>query len=154
MTVGPPTADGSSSGAPDSPGAPSTCRLRMRDDTRAPEGGLATPPTPGHEATLSPPSRTCTLKHEGVEDPRTNTRQQCPLPYGPESMSKIIIAVPTRPPASTARAVTGRRPAARGTVSDGAEGLAPAAAGAGGGAGGERQWQRRHGGNSGRWRRS
>ncbi|GBP59466.1 hypothetical protein EVAR_35415_1 [Eumeta japonica] len=26
--------------------------------------------TPGHEATLSPPSRTCTL--EGVEDPRTN----------------------------------------------------------------------------------
>ncbi|GBP68338.1 hypothetical protein EVAR_31328_1 [Eumeta japonica] len=25
--------------------------------------------TPGHEATISPPSRTCTLKIEGVEDP-------------------------------------------------------------------------------------
>ncbi|GBP51296.1 hypothetical protein EVAR_34082_1 [Eumeta japonica] len=28
--------------------------------------------TPGHEATISPPSRTCTLKIEGVEDPRAS----------------------------------------------------------------------------------
>ncbi|GBP98234.1 hypothetical protein EVAR_68320_1 [Eumeta japonica] len=27
------------------------------------------PTRPGHEATISPPSRTCTLKIEGVEDP-------------------------------------------------------------------------------------
>ncbi|GBP22380.1 hypothetical protein EVAR_11896_1 [Eumeta japonica] len=39
-------------------------RLRMRD-MRAPAGGA----TPGHEATISPPSRTCTL-NEGVEEPR------------------------------------------------------------------------------------
>ncbi|GBP14662.1 hypothetical protein EVAR_9575_1 [Eumeta japonica] len=75
---------------------PSTRRLRLRYDRARPRVGrrlgsgtmsINDPPdtdhyhlsrrgrvpdekTPGHEATISPPSRTCTLKSEGVEDPR------------------------------------------------------------------------------------
>ncbi|GBP70947.1 hypothetical protein EVAR_48955_1 [Eumeta japonica] len=50
------------------PPATDHCHLSRR-------GRVPDEKTPGHEATISPPSRTCTLKIEGVEDPRARASQ-------------------------------------------------------------------------------
>ncbi|GBP84731.1 hypothetical protein EVAR_64626_1 [Eumeta japonica] len=53
--------------------APARCQSMDPSDTDhchlSRRGRVPDEKTPGHEATISPPSRTCTLKIEGVEDP-------------------------------------------------------------------------------------
>ncbi|GBP62755.1 hypothetical protein EVAR_51707_1 [Eumeta japonica] len=56
--------------------APARCQPMDPTDTDhchlSRRGRVPDEKTPGHEATISPPSRTCTLKIEGVEDPRAS----------------------------------------------------------------------------------
>ncbi|GBP46172.1 hypothetical protein EVAR_24579_1 [Eumeta japonica] len=56
--------------------APARCQSMDPPDTDhchlSRRGRVPDEKTPGHEATISPPSRTCTLKIEGVEDPRAS----------------------------------------------------------------------------------
>ncbi|GBP23077.1 hypothetical protein EVAR_13096_1 [Eumeta japonica] len=56
--------------------APARCQSMDPPDTDhchlSRRGRVPDEKTPGHEATISPPTRTCTLKIEGVEDPRAS----------------------------------------------------------------------------------
>ncbi|GBP34698.1 hypothetical protein EVAR_31567_1 [Eumeta japonica] len=73
--------------------APVRCQSMAPPDTDhchlSRRGRVPDEKTPGHEATISPPSRTCTLKIEGVEDPPSRANAYANEVHGHASPIKM-----------------------------------------------------------------
>ncbi|GBP21215.1 hypothetical protein EVAR_84338_1 [Eumeta japonica] len=79
--------------------APARCQSMDPPDTDhchfSRRGRVLDEKTPGHEATISPPSRTCTLKIEGVKDPRAEPMHAVSPPSNGSGASDKVALQPS-----------------------------------------------------------